>query len=262
MAVSEDTKQSFAIQGVGSVVSEFNKFESTTEPKRPVGFKVEDVQGTIYRWAHFGAATNRGVVVATDVSESGYVDTDNVILAPASCVTTTDNAVGSYYVEITLASITSNQFAGGKLLITDDSGEGYTYDIVGNTATNDPATGTFRLQLAQPLQVALDATSDFAIAGSPYANLEPANMAGTGTDTQVVGVACATQAAGDYGWVQCSGVCGVLTEGTLLLGNGVVPSLTVAGAVAPAVSTTTGRIIGQVVDIGDTTGHSLIDLKF
>lgn len=261
MAVLTSAKQSIAAQGVGAVISEFNKFESTTEPKRSLGYKVEDVQGNVYRWAHFGAATNRGVIVATDVSESGYVDTDNVVVAPASCVNSGDNKAGAYFVEITLAAITASQFAGGKLLITDDTGEGYTYDIINNTATADPVAGNFRIQLAQPLQADLAADSDFAIAGNPYANVEPVNMSGASGDLQIVGVSCATQAANDFGWVQTRGVCGVLTEGTLLLGNGVVPSLTTTGAIAPAVSTTTGRIIGTVVDIGDSTGHSLVDLK-
>lgn len=250
MAVSTSSTNSFALS---PIVSEFNPFISTTNPTRALGSKVEDAQGNIYRWAHFGATTTQGKVVSQDVSESSYVDTDNVILAPASCVTTTDNSVGSYYVEITLASITADQFAGGKLITTDDTGEGYTYPIESNTATNDPATGTFRLKLKYPLQVALDATTDFCIIGSRYGNLEPA-LAGNSPDADPVGVSLASQAAGDYGWILTKGSVGVLQQGAVTDHQGLVVSNTVAGAAMSAPTATTAKLIGYSVMSGDDTG--------
>jgi hypothetical protein len=263
MAVSTSTISSFASIGVPGACSNFDLYESTTNPKRPVGFKVEDVQGNIYRWAHFGATTTQGKLVSQDLSESSYVDTDNAILAPASCVNTTDNSVGSRYVEITLGSITANQFAGGKLLITDDTGEGYTYDIIGNTATGNPASGTFRLELARPLQAALDATSDFMISGSKWANLEPALGVGVGNlnDVFFAGVSMASQAADDYGWICTKGIVGILTNGSPLVGSGVVPSGTTAGAVDIASSSTTGRLVGSCILDGDSTGYALCDIN-
>ena len=263
MAVSTSTITSFAAMGVPASVSEFDPYESTTNPKRPVGFKVEDVNGNVYRWAHFGATTTQGKVVSQDVSESSYVDSDNVILAPASCVTTTDGTVGSRFVEITLAAITADQFAGGTLLISDDTGEGYTYRIVGNTATDNPATGTIRVELARGLQVAVDATSDFEILGSKYANLEPASAIGAGNalDAIPAGVSVGSQAAADYGWIQTKGIVGVLTNGSPLVGQGVCVSGTTAGAVDIAASNTTAKLIGICCIDGDSTGYTLVDIN-
>src|SRR3990167_6508168 len=188
----------------GATAGQFNKFDLHATAKYPLGFKVEQADGSIYRYAHMGAATNRGLVVAQDLSESSTADTDNAIIAPASAVavsgiTAKPGALGSYYVEITLASVTTNQFRGGKFGTTDDTGEGYTYDIIGNTATDNPASGTIRIELAQPLQVALDTSTDFSIVGPRYGNLE----ACTTTDEHPAGVTCATTTSAQIGRESC-----------------------------------------------------------
>jgi hypothetical protein len=197
-------------------------------------------------------------MVSHDLSESSVVDTDDVVIAPASAVTTTDGTVGSRFVQVTLASVTADQFAGALLSITDDTGEGYSYRIKGNTATGDPATGDIRLSLYDPIQVALDATSDIAITGCLYANLEPAVA---GTDEVVAGVTVATQAAADYGFVQTKGCATVLTAGSVLIKDPVIIGA-VAGSVSPftAASAEVELLVGQVVHVGDDTGHSVIKL--
>lgn len=249
----------------GSTAGAFDKFEQSASPKYHVGYKVEQADGSIYRYVHFGATVNRGVLVAGDVSETSVVDTDNVIVASASSVNTSDGTIGSYFVEITLASVTANMYAGGKFITTDDTGEGYTYDIVGNTATGDPASGNFRLQLLQPLQVALGTTTDFSICANKFHNLE---IATTATDAIVVGVSCATITAADnYGWIQTRGVCGVLQDATVpAIGEMVSASSATSGAVTKALNTgTVGSIVksvmvGRCVDPGDSTGATAVDL--
>jgi hypothetical protein len=250
MAVSTSTINSFAAIGVPMTVTEFNPYESTTNPKRPVGFKVEDAQGNIYRWAQFGATTTQGKAVSQDIDESSLVDSDNIVVASASAVNTTDGLIGSKFVEITLASVTADMFAGGKLVVTDDAGEGYTYPIVGNTATDDPATGNFRLELGLPLQVALTTASDIAISGSRYGNLEPA----TTTDFDVVGVSMGSQAAADYGWILTKGAVGILTDNVTVAGKGIAISAT-AGAVTQATATN-DNVFGYALAAGDTTGYT------
>jgi hypothetical protein len=254
----------------GAVASGFNKFDQDSSPKYHVGFKVEEADGSVYRYAHFGATVNRGVLVAGDLSETSQADLDNEVIAPADAVavngeTVKPGALGSRYVEIDQDSITVNQFAGGKLITTDDTGEGYTYDIAGNTATNDPATGNFRLELVQPLQVALDATTDIAIQANPYHNLEIA----TTTDIVVAGVSCATITAADnYGWIQTKGQVGILQDGTIAVGGIVALSDGVAGAVHALAGGGTGvtdvisePLVGFCVDAGDNTGHGVFKIN-
>lgn len=250
MAVSTSTINSFAAVGVPMTVAEFNPFESTTNPKRPVGFKVEDAQGNVYRWAQFGATTTQGKVVSQDISESSLVDSDNIVIAPASAVNVGDGSLGSRFVEVTLAAVTQNQYAGGKLVITDDAGEGYTYPIIGNTATDDPATGNIRIELGLPLQVALTTASDIAISGSRYGNLEPA----TATDFDIVGVSMGSQAAADYGWILTKGAVGILTQGETVAGKGIMVG-SVAGSVTEATATN-DNVFGYALAAGDNTGYT------
>ena len=251
MAVSTSTINSFAAVGTPMAVSEFNPFESTVHPKRTVGFKVEDLQGNVYRWGHFGAAVTQGKVVSQDISESSVVDSDDVILAPASCQNTDDGKIGSRFIELTLASVTRNQYAGGKIVITDDTGKGYTYNILGNTATGDPATGTIRLELQHPLQVAVNATSDYCISGSRYGNLEGA----TATDFDVVGVTLASQDANDYGWVGTKGCFNILTDSLTFAGKGINVG-TVVGSVSGINCATNDNVFGYCLAVGDDTGYA------
>lgn len=265
-----DSERSFSRGKIGlggSTASLFNKFDQATSPGYHVGFKVEEADGSVYRYGHFGATANRGVLVSQDLSESSVVDTDNKIIAPASAVTTTDGKLGSNFLEITVASVTANQFTGGKFVTTDDVGEGYTYDIKANTATGNPASGNFRLELYQPLQAAVDDTTDFSIMANPYHNLEIA----TTTDEFPVGVTCVTISAADnYAWLQSKGIVGILQDGTIGIGGIVCLSDGISGAVhalagggtdvADAISE---PIVGFCVDPGDDTGHGVfkIDLE-
>jgi len=260
MAVSTSSYFSNSVPG-GNLMFKGNIYTSSTTPLYAVGTKVVRGDGNEYVYAHFGAASAAGTIVAQDLSESANVDADNIVIAPASAVavpgeTIQPGALNSRYAQITLASITADQFAGGYLHITDDTGEGLQYRIKGNTATDDPASGDIRVELYDPIQVALDATSDFAITGSVYANLEPATAA---TDNLVAGVTVAAQAAADYGWVQTKGVATVLTDGVVVVTEGVMTG-SVAGSVA-AVAALTDYAIGQVIHVGDDTGHSAILLR-
>ena len=260
MAVSTTSYFSNAFP-VGNAMFKGNIFSSSTTPLYPVGMKIVRGDGAEYVYGHFGAATNRGLVVAQDLSETSVVDTDNAVIAPASAVavpgeTLKPGSIGSRYVELTLAAVTANQFEGGYLAITDDTGEGFQYRIKGNTATDNPATGNIRLELYDPLQAALDATSDIAITGCLYNDLEPATAA---TDDNVAGVSVATQASGDYGWVQTRGIATVLEDGAVVLSENVMVGA-VAGSVAAAAALT-DYTIGQVVMVGDDTGHCQILLN-
>lgn len=245
----------------GSTGGSFNKFDLHATPKYQLGFKVECADGSVYRYAHFGAATNRGILVAQDISETSVVDTDNIVIAPASAVavsgeTIKPGAIGSTYVELTLASVTANQYRGGKFVTTDDTGEGYTYDIIGNTATDDPASGNFRLRLAQPLVVALDTSTDISIYGSPFSDLEAA----TSTDEAPSGVSCSTTTTAlPYAWIQTKGLVGVLQNGAVTQGDILV--VAASGGAAETQTAYTQPIIGYCVDPGDTTGHMVAKIN-
>lgn len=265
MAFSTSSRHSNAIPG-NNDLTKFDIRESSTTPSYPLGYRVQLSDGRAFRYGHFGAATNNAILVAQDVSEqgTGAID-DNAIIAPASAVTTSDGTLGSKFVEMTLASISANQLAGGYLHTEDDTGEGYTYRIKGNTATGDPATGNIRIELYDKLQIAVDATTDAFICGDLYGNLEGAT---TGADTIIAGVTTAIQAAADFGWVQTWGPGSVLCSGTPAVGT----ILTLDDAVTGAVSALAGGgtdvadaitdpIVGYAMHVGTNAAHILAYLQ-
>lgn len=244
---------------------DFDIFDKHATQRYAIGTRVTRADGNEYVYAHFGADTNRGLLVSQDISESGETAVvDNALIAPASAQTTTDGTIGSKYIEMTNASITANQFAGGYLATVDATGEGYTYRIKGNTATGDPASGNIRIELYDPLQVAIDSTTDVQIMGSLYSNLEAATA---GTDHVIAGIACSTMDVSEqaYGWIQVKGVVAGLVDGTIAVGESVTLSDGVAGAIQVAGGGSTAvvdlideRPIGQcLVAAGASTEHAL-----
>lgn len=257
---ADNARFSVAGQAPAQIGAHFDKYKQDNKARYPVGYKIETVNGDVFRYAHFSTDVNRGVLVSQDISESSSRDGDNIVVAPASAQTTSDGTIGSRYLEMTLASITANQFAGGKLVVTDDTGEGYTYDIIGNTATGDPASGNIRIELVRGLAVALDATSDTALIGSKYGNLEIATAA---TDYFVAGVTCATMDVSEqaFGWVQTKGVVGILQDNAITNGDQVCISDSISGAVKAQDSVTDEAKVGNCIDTGDSTGHGTFDIN-
>lgn len=254
----------------GSLADTFDKFEQATSPRLHVGFKVEEADGTIYRYSHFGATVNRGVLCAQDKSESSVPDADNAIIAPGSATDArngeTPGTISTRVVQITKASVSAGDYIGAKFIITDDTGEGFTYDVVDNTATDDPASGDFHLFLRQKLQVALDATTDYAIVANKWHNLEIATAA---TDHILAGVSCKTiDAADNYGWVQSKGIVGILQDGTIADGDMITLSDGTSGAVQTAAGGGTDvadlvaeSLVGYCADAGDTGGHGVFEIN-
>jgi hypothetical protein len=258
MAVSTSSYFSNGVPGENQTFPG-NVYRADTTPTLPIGFKVSLADGREFRYAHFGAATNRGLIVSTDISESSTGIVSNAIIAPASAVsvvgeTAKPGTIGSRFIELTLAATTASQYAGAQLTINGGTGVGYSYRVKGNTATGDPATGNIRLELYDKLQLAVDATTDIILSGSLYANLEGA----TTTDMLFSGVSMATTTIGQYGFVQTKGIASVLTDGAVVYGHAVGVG-SVAGTVAACAAFTTKQI-GQVVTVGGDTLQSAIKL--
>jgi len=250
---------------------DFNIFDLHATQRYAVGTRVERADGNVYVYGHFGEDCAAGTVVGPDTSEGGELEgVDDAVLAPADCVTTTDCTIGSKYIEMTNAGIVADEHAGGYIAIVSGTGVGYTYRIKGNTATGDPASGTVRIELYDPLQVALDATSDVHIHGSKFAQLIKATGAG-GENSIAIGVTCAAVDFSEqmYAWVQVKGVCCPLADGTLVKGGGITLSDGVAGAIQPLSGGSTAvadlideREIGQVLIPDASTGQALCQVDF
>lgn len=270
MAVSANSYFSNSIVGVPEIGGDIDLYQTDLTPKYALGFGFTRGDGNKYRYCHFGAVSQRGAVVAVDVSESGATKIVNV---GASAATNTrragetfkPNYAGARYMQLVITA-TADQFAGGYITVTTGSGSGYTYRIVGNTATSDnvPATGHIYLDLADPIQTPIGDDSDIIIAGSRYANLEPA----TTTDPAVAGVVVTGNSASSYGWVCTGGLIGALQDVSIgTVGKPVFLSSNTTGAIQckqSATSSTSNELVlpllGYMVEAGSSADYSLVCL--
>ena len=190
---------------------------------------MELADGRVFRYGYTGAAIKAGLLVAPDVSATSLASSDNIVIAASGDYSP---AAGSSKLQITLASTTANQYAGGYLQINNDlddgKGEGIQYRILSNSATGATTSGKVDIELYDPLKVALDTASDIFIQGGQYNQL----ITATTTDILVAGVAPIAFTANYYGWFQTSGIATVLMETN--------------GSAVPA--------IGDNVTLGDGTG--------
>ena len=254
MAVTATSHFNNGIVGTPQIGADVDIYESHATPKFAIGTGFERSDGAKFRYSHFGVNTLPGVLVSTDFSESNQVRTSVGIVISSSATAVGDEAIkpgtkGSRYVEIIFASITANKYAGGYLVICEDSGAGYTYRVKGNTATNSPVSGNFRLELYQPLQETVTNASDWAIFGSKYANLEAHTQ---GTDAAIAGVTVSDikVATAAYGWIQTKGILGVLIDDT----SGVATDIGAPVAISEALP---GGIMVAGADVGSLTQGSL-----
>ena len=237
-----DFLNSGTIQGPSSGVSQGLYEESSTQ-QGDVGAMRELADGRRFRYAYFASATAAGLLVSQDVSATAVVETDNIATAAdagATKVTLTDSG--------TLGSATADQYAGGYLHTTDDAGEGYTYRIRGNTAASSNAVD---FTLYDGLVIAVTTATDVAITGSLYGNVHGATA---GTDYIISGVTTRVMQANYYGWVQTRGVCTILADGSIAIGDNLTLSDGVAGAVQLK-DAETEPLVGQALFAPDNTGH-------
>jgi len=199
-----------AIVGQPAVGADVNVTEVHATPRFAVGTGFTRADGARFRYGCCTTGVAAGSLVAPQFSTSGVVYTANGVIAPASAVAVpgeaiTAGSVGSRFLEITIASVKVNQFAGGYLVVADG---GYTYRIKGNTATDNPASGNLRIELKEKLVVALAATTDVIIVPCLWNDV----VLASNTDAAVSGVAMGTTVTTTYpfGWFCTRGVVGTL----------------------------------------------------
>lgn len=267
MAVTAKSYFSNAIVGVPQVAAgQVDIYKEDTTPRFAIGTKFERQDGAVFRYAHFGATIDSaGLVCHVDVSESAttkkqllFVASSSTYQMPEETSGVYPNMLGSRFMIITLASVQTDTYAGGYITITSGPASSReTYRIKGNTATNDPDSGNFRLELYEKLKTGVGALDAFEISPSRWANLE-ASLPATGSDLPAGVSMIAITTAGDYGWVQTKGICGVLAgESTIVANRAVVMSTETAGAVDKYVVHAAGDTTDLVRDLAPVLGFSV-----
>jgi len=228
-------------------------YEESSYAKFDLGEKLELIDGRVFRYGQFNAAVGAGLVVSQDVSAACAAESEGTMTAAAVGATeviVTDNT--------TLGAATADQFAGGYLHIIDDAGEGHQYRIKSNTAAS---TNAVTFTLYDGLVVAVTTDTDVAITGGLYCKLVSARG---DTDYIASGVTPIAFTSGYYGWVQTGGIATVLANGTITVGQTLMLSDGVDGAVerfdGEAVANS-HPIVGYATFAPDNTGYVGVALQ-
>ena len=238
-------------EGLGSKNGQGIYTESSTA-RYPIGEKLELADGRVFRYGYTAAAINAAELVSQDLSATALVETDDIVIAAANGF---DPGAGSTQFQITLASVTENQYAGAMLQIANDggdgTGEGIQYRIKSNSATGETTSGKVDIYLFDPIKVALTSASDIAIVGNLWYNVRGAF--GT-TDYVVSGVTPIEFTANYYGWFQTAGIALVASDGAIAIGSSLTLSDSDVGHVQLEDAYTEPRI-GYSLWASDDNGH-------
>lgn len=233
---------------------------TTDQRGHPLGGVMVFADGRRFRYGRAG-----GVALATGVLCQQTLNSANwdELAVP------TARAAGVNQITVTngATAITADYFKDGFLNIEDDAGEGYLYTIRSNDAA--AASGVVTIDLYETLQVALTTASTVTLFANPYSVILIHPSPPT---AKVLGVAQGIIAITAYGWLQSWGPCSLLTAGTVVIADEVIPSASVDGAVDPrnytlseaAPNTLDGTqeypTVGTVMEVAADTEYSIVDL--
>lgn len=192
---------------------------STTKNGVLLGTSAVTRDGKVYRWSKAGGVA----LAAGKLTVNSDVDANVINKTVAATV-----AAGSLQVVVDAAgAIAADAYADGYLTVSDATGEGISYLIVGNTSTS--GAGEMTVTLAEPLVVGL--TVDV----SEVSLLKNVNdgvvISATDQADLAVGVPNVSVAASSYFWNQVSGDCSVLADEAVTKGVVLTIGTGVAGAV-------------------------------
>lgn len=261
MALTDATYFSNSIQGVPGAGVDVDITRTDASPKYAMGYLIWRADGNRYRYCNIGTATNAGNLVGQTQASGGAAYGAAKVVSSASAVVVPQEypilpgQAGSHYVEVTIAAIAANKYEGGYLITTRGTGVGDTYRIVGNSATDNPATGNLRIQLYEPLKVALTGATGLTIATSIYNDLA-ASATSSSTATGVL--MSTTTATNLWAWVCTRGMVGCTEDNTVTVvaGQQLVSSRVTAGAYASIVGG--GATIGSAAFSSPIVGYSVV----
>ena len=226
------------------------RWETHTTRRRELGTQLVIPDGRKFRYVRAGATA----LVVGDLLQAPANTANHVNLTPAIAAvnaTTVTVAVGA-------TAVVVDEYARGLLVISVTPGAGVAYEILSNPVNAGSADMIVTLAPGNAIQTALTATSRVALIRHPHSALIQHPTTRTGIAVGVAQVALAIDA---YGWVQTHGLCAVLTEGTVILGNMVIPSASTAGAVAPqGAATYIAPAIGRVQRVAASGAWSTVFL--
>jgi hypothetical protein len=229
-----------------------NGYSNSSVQSHPLGTVGETNDGRIFKYAQAGASD----LIAGSLYQSA-APIANHLARTAPVV-----AVGAVSFTFTPGATAgaANLYAEGYLNVDTGtaSENGYIYAVSGHAAITSSVA--FTLNLIDPIQVALSASSTVGLVHNSYKNVI---VSATTQTAPTAGVAPCIITATQYGWLQTWGPASVLINGTPGVGISVVPSATTAGAVdvATVAAEVNTRSIGWTMQVCVSTKNNLINLR-
>lgn len=203
--------------------------------------------GEVFRYAYARSALTAGYMcVATGIDA-------NIVNEAATTAYTTGTKLITQTITAPTYAIPEDGLRGGKLVVNDEYGEGYSYPIVANKAVSTTDTSISVCIGVGLKKKFIASTTEITYVPSPWggAGVIPA----AGSLAFSVGVPLIDVSAGYYCWLQTGGIVSVLHDASLAADGG-----TYKVGVVAAVSQRTAGAIGTSLQsaAADTKGNQIL----
>ncbi len=210
------------LTGTGPQVVAQGVYESKATALHNIGEYVQTNDGRGYRYSKAGGTA----LVVGKIQQAKAEDTSNEQELAITNATLGDLTI----VTTSTVTLAADLLAGGFLIVSEGTlGVGETYKLKGNTAASSAVT-TFSLD--EPVRVTTTGSCKVDVKVNPYMSVI---VAPTTQTSCIVGAAQYAIPASEFGWLQTRGPCAILAQGTVVVGDGLVPANT----------TTTGTVVSR-----------------
>ena len=246
--------KAFNWDGKAVIPPDIDIFTVDTVIKYPLGTKLERADA-IYRYVEFGGATAAGDLCTAEGPDGAHDNLDPT--GTGTAYGTAGVAAGDTIISIADSiTLVADEYAGGSLVIEADTGAGYRYRILRNSAEASNAS----VEIQDGLAVAIDSTSDVKLVKSLYKEIVEAP---TSQAAAYVGFSQAIGADGSFGWVCTRGPTAALEEAStdpIVVGDMVTRSDETAGAIEghDEDDSVNRVIVGRCMDVSADTEFALV----
>ena len=228
--------------GPAPVIYDLNPYEQSSVQMHQLGARGETNDGRVFRYVWAGETLVAGKLVTGPTINANLINLAVLAGAAGAKAITFTNAA---------TTTTAHYYDEGFAVISLATGLGQTFKISSLPALVSAAASAVYLQ--DPIETALDTTSKLDLVQSPYSQCL---HAATATFTPV-GVALHAFTTQYYGWLQTRGVCGVLSDATVVAGTGYIVDGSLDGAldIATEASYIVNPLVGRAYQLAGASTY-------